>query len=317
MDLKKTLYFFSSIHYNEAKLHFERMFTMEENKNSSNIRIPRVLYNCLLGFFVIVFLVSLILIARYSIESFRNSQGYNDLAGLKESLQNAATTIAKPTTRPPATTVPDSTGTTPTVPPTTAAPTEPQMLRDYMAFYEMNNDMVGWITVPGTKIDYPVMQTPNNKDYYLKRDFYHNWSDWGAIYAREACDVNKPSDNVVLYGHHMADGSMFAQLETRYKRKSFWEEHQYLTFDTLYEKHTYQIIACFRTSANPGQGFPYHQFNNAANEEEFNAFIAEVKKLALYETGLTAEYGDKLLTLSTCEYTLNNGRFVVVAKRIS
>jgi hypothetical protein len=94
MDLKKTLYFFSSIHYNEAKLHFERMFTMEENKNSSNIRIPRVLYNCLLGFFVIVFLVSLILIARYSIESFRNSQGYNDLAGLKKSLQNAATTIA-------------------------------------------------------------------------------------------------------------------------------------------------------------------------------------------------------------------------------
>ena len=177
--------------------------------------------------------------------------------------------------------------------------------------------VVGWITVPGTKIDYPVMQTPNNKDYYLKRDFYHNWSDWGAIYAREACDVNKPSDNVVLYGHHMADGSMFAQLETRYKRKSFWEEHQYLTFDTLYEKHTYQIIACFRTSANVGQGFPYHQFNEAANEEEFNAFIAEVKRLALYDTGLTAEYGDKLLTLSTCEYTLPNGRFVVVAKRIS
>lgn len=288
---------------------------MEENKKKSNIRIPRVLYNCLLGFFVIVFLVSLILIARYGIESFRNSQGYGDLAGLKESLQNAATTTtAEPTTQPPAT-VPNSTEGT-TVPSTTAEPTEPQMLAEYVPFYEMNNDMVGWITVPGTKVDYPVMQTPNNKDYYLKRDFYHNWSDWGAIYAREACDINKPSDNVVLYGHHMADGSMFAQLETKYKYQSFWEEHQYLTFDTLYEKHTYQIIACFRTSANVGQGFAYHQFNDAANEEEFNAFIAEVKRLALYDTGLTAEYGDKLLTLSTCEYTLSNGRFVVVAKRV-
>ena len=307
-----------SIHEHETAPAAELAQETAPAKKSNTIRIPRKLYNCLLGFFVLVFLVSLTLIARYAIESFRNGQGYNDLSNLKESLQAAATTkpTEKPTTPPTTVTNPDGTE-DPTVPPTTAAPTETEMLRDYMAFYEMNNDMVGWITVPGTKVDYPVMQTPNNKDYYLKRDFYHNWSDWGAIYAREACDINKPSDNIVLYGHHMADGSMFAQLETRYKRKSFWEEHQYLTFDTLYEKHTYQIIACFRTSANVGQGFPYHQFNDAANEEEFNAFIAEVKRLALYETGLTAEYGDKLLTLSTCEYTLNNGRFVVVAKRIS
>ena len=201
--------------------------------------------------------------------------------------------------------------------PTETEPTEPQILEQYQAVYELNNDMVGWIEVPGTKVNYPVMQTPGNKDYYLKRDFYHNWSEWGSIYAREVCDINKPSDNVVLYGHHMADGSMFAQLETRYKKQSFWEEHQYLTFDTLYEHHTYQIIAVFRTSANVGQGFSYHIFNEADSEEEFNEFIAEVKRLALYDTGLTAEYGDKLLTLSTCEYTLDNGRFVVVAKRIS
>lgn len=286
-------------------------------KKSNTIRIPRKLYNCLLGFFVLIFLVSLTLIARYAVESYRNNQSNNEWAGLKESLQAAVTTkpTEKPTTAPPVTTVPNATEGT-TVPPTTTPPTEPQILPEYLPIYQKNTDMVGWIEVPGTKVNYPVMQTPNNKDYYLKRDFNHNWSDWGCIYAREACDINKPSDNIVLYGHHMADGSMFAQLETRYKRKSFWEEHQYLTFDTLYEHHTYQIIACFRTSANVGQGFPYHQFNDAATEEEFNAFIAEVKRLSLYDTGLTAEYGDKLLTLSTCEYTLPNGRFVVVAKRI-
>ncbi len=290
-------------------------------KKSNTIRIPRKLYNCLLGFFVLTFLVSLTLIARYAVESYRNGQSNDEWANLKESLQAAVTTkpTEKPTTAPPVTTVTTVPGVTDvtTVPPTTAPPTEPQILPEYLPIYQKNTDMVGWIEVPGTKVNYPVMQTPNNKDYYLKRDFNHNWSDWGCIYARESCDINKPSDNIVLYGHHMADGSMFAQLETRYKRKSFWEEHQYLTFDTLYEHHTYQIIACFRTSANVGQGFPYHQFNDAATEEEFNAFIAEVKRLALYETGLTAEYGDKLLTMSTCEYTLNNGRFVVVAKRIS
>ena len=286
-------------------------------KKSNTIRIPRKLYNCLLGFFVLIFLVSLTLIARYAVESYRNNQSNNEWADMKESLQAAVTTkpTEKPTTAPPVTTVPNATEGT-TFPPTTAPPTEPQILPEYLPIYQKNTDMVGWIEVPGTKVNYPVMQTPNNKDYYLKRDFNHNWSDWGCIYAREACDINKPSDNIVLYGHHMADGSMFAQLETRYKRKSFWEEHQYLTFDTLYEHHTYQIIACFRTSANVGQGFPYHQFNDAATEEEFNAFIAEVKRLSLYDTGLTAEYGDKLLTLSTCEYTLPNGRFVVVAKRI-
>ena len=308
-----------SIHEHETAPAAENTQTTEpaKAKKSSTIRIPRKLYNCLLGFFVIVFVASMIVIARYGVDSFRNSQGNNDMANLKESLQAAVTTkpTEKPTTAPPVTTIPGVTDVT-TVPPTTAAPTEPQILPEYLPFYEQNTDMVGWIEVPGTKVNYPVMQTPGQKDYYLNRDFNHNWSAWGCIYAREACDINKPSDNVVLYGHHMADGSMFAQLETRYKRKSFWEEHQYLTFDTLYEHHTYQIIACFRTSANVGQGFPYHQFNEAANEEAFNAFMAEVKRLALYDTGLTAEYGDKLLTLSTCEYTLDNGRFVVIAKRI-
>ena len=296
---------------------------MEENKDTISFddtrqqeKLPKrflgSLRRILIIVFSLIFLVCFIWIARYLLDSFRNNQYYDILASQMASLQ-AATTIS------PTTAVTDPSATVPptAVPPTTAAPTEPQILPEYLPFYEQNNDMVGWITVPGTKVNYPVMQTPDNHDYYLNRDFNHNWSDWGAIYAREACDINAPSDNVVLYGHHMADGSMFAQLETRYKRKSFWEEHQYLTFDTLYEHHTYQIIAVFRISVSLGQGFPYHQFNDAANKEEFDAFVAKIKELSLYDTGLTAEYGDKLLTLSTCEYTLTNGRFVVVAKRIS
>ena len=325
MYFQKMLYFSGSFPYN-IENHQERKLTMEERsihetepvpaKKKSSVRLPRWLYRTLLIFFAAMFTVSLVLIGRYAIESFRTAQGYNDLAGLKESLQNittAAPTTQVPTTQAPATVPPTS---EPTVPPTTAAPTEPQILPEYLPFYEQNNDMVGWIEVPGTKINYPVMQTPGNKDYYLKRDFYHNWSEWGSIYAREACDINKPSDNVVLYGHHMKDGSMFAGLDA-YRRKSYWEENQYFTFDTLYERHTYQIIAVFKTSANIGEGFAYHIFNTADSEEEFNQFMDEVHKLQMYKTGLTAEYGDMLLTLSTCEYTLDNGRFVVVAKRVS
>ena len=176
--------------------------------------------------------------------------------------------------------------------------------------------MVGWITVPDTKINYPVMQTPTKPDYYLKRNFYKKSSDWGAIYAREVCNVNEPSDNVTLYGHHMKDGSMFTGLD-KFKQKSFWETHRTFQFDTLYERHTYEIIGVFKTSANVGQGFNYHLFVDAADEGKFNEFVSTVKSLAFYETGVTAQYGDKLLTLSTCEYTLSNGRFVVVAKRIS
>ena len=109
---------------------------------------------------------------------------------------------------------------------------------------------------------------------------------------------------------------MFAGLDY-YVKKSFWESHQTFTFDTIFEHHTYQVIAIFRTSANIGEGFSYHQFENAADEEEFDTFIRTVKALALYDTGITAEYGDKIVCLSTCEYSLDNGRLVVVGKRIS
>jgi sortase B len=205
---------------------------------------------------------------------------------------------------------------------TPSDPTQPTgsggsgMLPEYKVFYELNNDTVGWICIPGTKVNYPVMQPPDNRDYYLKHTFYKQWSDWGAIYAREDCDISTPSDNITLYGHHMMDGSMFAQLDY-FMKKDFWQTHQTFSFDTLYEHHTYQIFAVFKTSAISGKGFPYHRFVNAADEAEFNEFVSTIKKLAFYDTGVSAEYGEKLLCLSTCEYTLEDGRLVVVAKRIS
>lgn len=191
------------------------------------------------------------------------------------------------------------------------------MLLGYKEIYEMNNDTVGWIRIPGTVLDYPVMQTPDSVDYYLYRNFNKDDSARGSIYAREVCDVDEPSDNITIYGHNMKDGSMFACLH-EYIDKETWENNSLIFFDTLWEYHTYEIFAVFKTSANIGEGFSYHKFVDAEDEEEFDEFVKTCKDLAFYDTGITPEYGDKLITLSTCEYTLgDNGRLVVVARRIS
>ena len=102
-----------------------------------------------------------------------------------------------------------------------------------------------------------------------------------------------------------------------YYRESFWKEHQFIEFDTIYDHHTYQIFAVFKTNVSSSDFFPYHRFNNAESAEEFDEFVSKVKSLSFYDTGVSAEYGDKLITLSTCEYTLSNGRLVVVAKQVS
>jgi len=276
----------------------------------------KILYYSLLGIFSAVFIFSAAYLIKYWVDSRQASSDYDDLASRLESLRATMPTETKPTDPPPPATDPN-TGETVATEPKPTEPTEPQILPEYLPFYELNNDMVGWITIPDTKVNYPVMQTPENPDYYLKRNFYKMGSDWGAIYAREACDINRPSDNITLYGHHMKDGSMFAQL-SKFQFQDFWQTHQTFTFDTLYEHHTYKIWAVFKTSANIGDNhFPYHRFSDAYSQEEFTEFVETIKKLDFYDTGITPVYGDKLLTLSTCEYTLANGRFVVCAVRIS
>ena len=130
--------------------------------------------------------------------------------------------------------------------------------------------------------------------------------------------MQAPSDNVVIYGHHMNDGSMFAHLE-KFKSKDFWEEHKIITFNTLTEKNEYEILAVFKTVVytDSPDSFKYYLFTNADTPEEFTAFVDQCKELSLYDTRVSAEYGDKLITLSTCEYSRTNGRLVIVAKKTS
>lgn len=195
---------------------------------------------------------------------------------------------------------------------------EKTVLPELAELYQQNSDLAGWIRIEDTNINYPVMHTPDNPDFYLKHGFDKEYSDYGCPYVQDNCDVQLPSDNVILYGHHMKNGSMFCDLE-KFKSQDFWQEHKTISFSTVTDRYEYEIISVFKTfvySDSP-EVFKYYHFANAETSEDFSAYIDRCKELALYDTGVSAEYGDKLITLSTCEYSRTNGRLVVVAKRIS
>jgi len=184
---------------------------------------------------------------------------------------------------------------------------------NFKKLYELNNDFVGWLKIENTNISYPVMQTENSrKNYYLRKNFYKEYSQLGTPYIAEYCNI-QTSDNVIIYGHHIKNNQMFGELE-KYKKKEFYKSHKIISFNTINEKANYEIVAVFKTVAYTG--FEYYKFVNSSSRQEFDTFIQKCKELSFYETKNTAKYGDKLITLSTCEYSNKDGRLVVVAKKI-
>lgn len=186
---------------------------------------------------------------------------------------------------------------------------------DFSALIAENDDFVGWLTVEGTNIDYPVMQTPGDEEYYLHRNFYKKYDYSGVPFCNSAADVERPSDNIVIYGHHMRAGTMFNHL-TLFQKEDFYKEHKTFTFDTIYRTGTYEIVAVCLTHVNEG-AFKYWEVVDCS-EEEFNEYVTWMVSKSLYKTdGIDdVEYGDKLVTLSTCAYHVTNGRLIVIGKLI-
>ena len=183
-----------------------------------------------------------------------------------------------------------------------------------LALHEENPDCIYWLTIPDTVIDYPVMYHPQEKDFYLRRDFYGDYSGSGTLYMDEDCDPEW-GDNLIIYGHHMNNGTMFAALEA-YKSEDFYKEHPQITLQTLRGEETYRVMAAFTTPVYTGNDFAYYNFTVTGDPAVYEAFVKECLSRSLYETGQTAVYGRRLLTLSTCEYSQKNGRMVVVAVRV-
>lgn len=189
------------------------------------------------------------------------------------------------------------------------------MLPGYAALYEKNQNLFGWVQIEGTKLNYPVMYTPDSPEYYLRRNFDGSHSASGVPFLDE--DYKEDGNNYLIYGHSMNSGTMFATLLS-YSNQEFYEDHPIILFDTLYERGKYEVIAAFYSKvydANDTNVFRYYEYSDLSDPKKFREYVKQVKAAALYDTGISAGYGDQLLTLSTCSYHINNGRFVVVARK--
>lgn len=246
---------------------------------------------------------SLAYLADYSYRTKR----LDDYAAIQKNLKNTALTTPK----------------TPETPETPVihydddtADTLPDILPEYQTLYSLNKRLIGWVKIDDTYIDYPVLQTVNN-DYYLNHNFDQEEDKNGSIFLDKDCSIYPRSTNLILYGHHMRSGRMFGQLN-KYSSEKFYKEHKYIQFDTIYEKGTYEVMYVFRSKIYEESEivFKYYQFTDAVSETEFESNMMQMADMSLYDTGVSAEYGDELLTLSTCDYYTSDGRFVVVAKKI-
>ena len=265
--------------------------------------MKKKLYIAAILLFAVLFAVSAFLLIRYYVQISRSQAAYDELVQIKDSVQATMPEDVQENAPLMAVVVDPDTGANKLV------------LAEYAPIYQLNPDTVGWIAIEDTNINFPVMHKPEVTDYYLNRDFHGNWNNQGAIYVREQCDVFAPSDNITIYGHRTNAGTMFGALQD-YQKQTFWQEHQYIRFDTLTEHRTYQIFAVFTIESTHDSDFPYHLFVDAQNDSEFDQFVTKAKGYSLYETGVSASPGDKLITLSTCVGTGNLGRLVVVAKQI-
>lgn len=244
------------------------------------------LYSLFIGLFDIAALTSIAFLLMYAAQSKQQAHLYSNLAAVREQDTQQETA------------------------------SEPEKQASYRNLYLENADMVGWIQIEGTSIDYPVMQTPADPNYYLKHDFEKHYTDYGCPFMQADCDALAPSDNLIIYGHNMKDGSLFADL-AKYGSKDFWQTHKTVWFDTELGSYAYEIFAVIHMTvqADDADAFPFYRFVDAAAPEDFAAYVSACKARALYDTGIFAEYGDRLLTLSTCDNITDDGRLLVIANK--
>lgn len=181
---------------------------------------------------------------------------------------------------------------------------------------EQNADIVGWLEIENTNINYPVLQGTDNS-YYMTHNYKKEKSKNGSIFLNADYNWNIPSNNLLIYGHNLGNGMMFQEL-LKYEKESFYQEHPVIRFTTAEEDAEYEIISAFKSRVyykSEKNVFRYYYFINSESEEEYNQFVKNAKNVSLYPIDETANYGDQLITLSTCSYYVEDGRFAVVGRR--
>ncbi|MCH5251784.1 MAG: class B sortase [Lachnospiraceae bacterium] len=195
-------------------------------------------------------------------------------------------------------------------------PTGNTIMKKYKKLYKKNSDLIGWVQIKDTPIDYPVMQTKNDPEYYLHRNFKKEEDVNGLLFIDAKSDVQDENSNVMLYGHHMKSGMMFGHLMD-YQTEAFYKKHKTVYFDTLYEEREYEVVAAFYSKIykNNEDVFKYYNYPGHVSKKQFEKYVTNIKKLSQYDTKITPKYGEQLLTMVTCAYHTEDGRFVVVARR--
>ena len=267
-------------------------------------KFSRILNRILLPVLIAVFCVSGFLVVRELHTGHQEEQAFRELDALLEAPEPTRATAGE---------------TAPSDAPDASEPTLPAeeggILPRYRAVYEKNSDLYGWVELEGTKLSYPVVCTPEDEEYYLRRDFSGNYARSGVPFLDVRCTPE--GRHQMVYGHNMKNGTMFSLLE-EYESESFWREHPEIRFDTIYEEGRYQVAAAFFTRAYGKEEtgiFRWHDYADLSDPEDFAAYLAWAQANALYDTGVDVTPDDELLTLVTCSYGAENDRFVVIARR--
>lgn len=259
-------------------------------KAKAHHRKSNMLYNIAIVFFALLFLVSGGVLAK---RFYDDRQTENEFASLQSMIEPVS---AEQTAD--------------------DAPVKDNTAR-FAALQARNPDFMGWISIEGTNLSFPVMYAPSNKDFYLRHDFDGAYSNYGVPYLDEKCILGQEgaSNNLVVYGHNMKTGTIFGCL-TEYKKADYYAAHPTITFDTLYGDGNYEVFGAFAIDVVEDQSFWYNTYLNM-DETQFAEFVNQVKTRSDVDSGITPVYGDELLTLSTCEYSTSNGRYVVCARKVT
>ena len=190
------------------------------------------------------------------------------------------------------------------------------IMPQYEVLHERNNDLAGWLKIPDTRVDYPVMFLEGDNDFYLSHNFDKQYDINGLLVLDKRCNADATGTNILIHGHNMDNGDIFGELDL-YNSYDYYAAHPQIYFNSLYEKRVYDIMAVFVSSVfnSNADDFAYYDYIQIDNEEDYNTYVQTAKEQSLYDTGITATYGDELITLSTCEYTHVNGRLVIVGRR--
>ncbi|MDR0886755.1 MAG: class B sortase [Clostridiales Family XIII bacterium] len=195
--------------------------------------------------------------------------------------------------------------------------TDADIVAHYKDLLAQNADFVGWITMPGTQIDYPVMQTISDPEFYLKRDFSKEDSSKGTPFMSERSTAIPQSLSMLIFGHHWKDGSMFQNLD-KFKEPDYFDTHKTIIFDTVEYRAEFEVIGAVVTDwTGDNDSFKVYSFDNNGDEAYYNDYLAQVKSRSIIQSDFEPTYPQKLIALSTCEYSRKNGRIVVIGAEVN